>query len=240
MKRIALLCSGLLLLIAFSSCDKLKSLFSSDDNSKQDPNTIAGDTNIPLGQVGNEFTTSQVMIGNNYYSDVVQQLTITKNDNGIVTAKLIADLSKVPALAALNNYFSSSLKDDQGRLNTDVQFKVTSEGIQDSFNPDHKLHTMVKYNCNVGDQYALTGSDGKTITRTVTTKSTDDDFAWGPMYIKVITVEQNSRIPGVQKIIYKANHHMGLVFIQLVPESGSSGSMYIYPPNSVINASLKP
>jgi hypothetical protein len=231
MKRIALLIGGLMLVMSFSSCDKIKDLFSSDDDSSNDPNVIGGDANITLAQVGNEFSTSSVNIGGTYYSDIVQPVTITKNDNGIVTVKLVADLSKVPALAVLNNYFPSSMKDASGRLSTEVQFKVTSEGIQDSFNPDKQLHTMVKYDCNVGDQYPLTGSDGVTITRTVTTKSTTDDFSYGLMLIKATTIEQNSRIPGVQKIIYKANHKFGLVFMQLVPESGSSGSMYVYPTN---------
>lgn len=219
MKKVALLCSSLLLTLFFASCKK--------DDSPSGPNDLGGEVNTPLGQVGTQFTNSGVIIGNKIYT-VLQPMTITKNDNGIVTVKIVADLSKVPELAVLNNYFQPSMKDSLGRLNTEVQFKITSDGIQDTFNPDHKLHTMVKYDCSVGDQYPLTGSDGKTITRTVTTKSTDDDFSYGLYLIKAITVEQNSLIPGVKKIVYKANHKFGLVYLQLVPESGASGSMYIY------------
>jgi hypothetical protein len=223
MKRAIIICSVFLLISVISSCKK--------DKDEQDPNVIEGDTNTTLGQVGNVFTPSTVRVGSNYYP-AVQPLTITKNDNGEVTVRLVADLSTIPGMSALNNYIPASMKDTQGRLNTDVKFKVTSEGIQDTFNPDKYYHTMVKYDCSVGDQYNLTGSDNKTVTRTVTAKSTDDDFPFGLMYIKATTVEQTSpRIPGIRKIIYKANHKFGLVYMEVVPEAGSSGSMYVYPTN---------
>lgn len=231
MKKLALLlCGGILLVVSFSSCDKIKNLFSSDDDSKQDPNVIAGDTNIPLGQVGNEFTPSGVKVGNNYYN-VVQPMTVTKNDNGIVTVSIVADLSSIPELTSINNLIPSTLKDLSGKVNTEAQFKITSEGIQDVFNRDHKLHTIVKYDCNVGDQYKLTKSDGNIITRTVTAKSTTDDFPYGIMYIKTITIEQDSRVPGIKKFIYRANHKYGLVYVEVVPENGPSASGYLYPQN---------
>jgi hypothetical protein len=223
MKRAVIICSVFLLIAVISSCKK--------DKDEQDPNVIEGDTNTILGQVGNVFTPSTVRVGSNYYP-AVQPMTITKNDNGEVTVRLIADLSSIPGMSALNNYIPASMKDTQGRLNTDVKFKVTSEGIQDTFNPDKQLHTIVKYDCSVGDQYNLTGSDNKTLNRTVTAKSTDDDFPFGLMYIKATTVEQtSSRVPGIKKIIYKANHKFGLVYMEVVPETGSSGSMYVYPTN---------
>jgi hypothetical protein len=222
MKRAVLLCSIFIFIAVISSCKKEK---------EQEPNVIEGDTNIALGEVGNVFTPSSVYIGSTAYP-AVQPLTITRNDNGEVTVRLIADLSSLPGMSAINNYIPASMKDNQGRLNTDVKFKVTSEGIQDTFNPDKYLHTMVKYDCSVGDQYNLTGSDNQTVTRTVTTKSTDDDFSYGFMLIKAITVEQTSpRVPGIRKIVYKANHKFGLVYMQVVPETGASGSMYVYPTN---------
>ncbi len=221
--------SGCLLIILFaalfSSCNKVNS---PDEN--KDPNVIGGDTNIPLVQVGNTASTGSVYIGNNYY-DINSSFEIIKNENGFVTIKTSADLSKIPALQAFNNLIPSEMKDTSGKINTEIKLKITSEGIQDLFNKDKKLHTIVKYDCNVGDQYKLTKSDGVTITRTVTSKSTTDDTPYGFMYIKAITVEQDSRVPGIKKFIYKVNHKFGLVYFAIVAEDGSTASTYIYPAN---------
>ncbi len=214
-----------LLTVFFSSCDKLNS-----SNENKDPNVIGGDTNIPLAQVGNTVSTGSVAIGNKYY-DINSSLEITKNENGFVTIKTSADLSKAPELQAFNNLIPSEMKDATGKINTEIRLKITSEGIQDFFNKDNKLHTIVKYDCNVGDQYKLTKSDGVTITRTVTSKSTTDDTPYGIMYIKAITVEQDSRVPGIKKFIYKANHKFGLVYFAIEAEDGSTASTYIYPTN---------
>lgn len=229
MKRILFASACLIALLSFSSCDKIKNLFSSDNNT-EDPNVLSGATDsvsVPLGTVGNEFTTSAVYGSN--YTPVVQTARIIKNDNGMVTLNVVADLSQIPQLAPLNSIIPSSAKDANGKLNTNLTFKVTANGIQDELNRDHKLHTMVKYDAKVGDQYKLTKSDGKTITRTVTAHSTEDDFAWGMMYIKTITVEQDSRVPGIQKFIYRFNHMFGLVYVEIVPESGTSAAAYFYP-----------
>jgi hypothetical protein len=90
---------------------------------------------------------------------------------------------------------------------------------------------LVKYDCNVGDTYKLTKSDGTTITRTVTQKSTTDDFYYGGILIKTMTIEQDSRIPGIKKIIYKVNHKFGLVYLTAVAEDGSSIGGYLSPTN---------
>lgn len=208
----------------FISCDKLNST-----DEKKDANTIGGDTNIAEAQPGNEFSTS-ASIGDKYYN-IGASAKVLKNENGVATMKLVADLSKVPELKKINDLIPASMKDSLGRISTEVQFKMTSEGIQDYFNKDHKAHTIVKYDCNVGDKYQLTKSDGKTITRTVTAKSTTDDFPYGFMNIKTITVEQDSRIPGVRKIIYRANHKFGLVHFEVVMEDGTSAKSYLYSKN---------
>ena len=225
MKRFA----GYVFIILFSfivtSCDKVNS---SDEN--KDPNVIGGETNIPLAQTGNTASTGNVYIGGNSYN-IGSSFEVISNDNGIATIKVSADLSKVPGLEAFNNFIPSEMKDTSGKLNTEVKLKITSEGIQDFFNKDRKLHTIVKYDCSVGDQYKLAKSDGNTITRTVTSKSTDDDTPYGIMYIKAITIEQDSRVPGIKKFIYKANHRFGLVYFAIVAEDGSTASTYIYPSN---------
>ena len=90
---------------------------------------------------------------------------------------------------------------------------------------------MVKYDGKVGDTYKLKKSDGNTITRTITQKSTDDDFEYGFYYIKTITVEQDSRIPGISKIVYKFNHKFGLVYLEFVADDNSKAGTLVYPQN---------
>lgn len=78
----------------------------------------------------------------------------------------------------------------------------------------------------------MSKSDGKTITRTVTARSDVDDFPYGFYYIKTITIEQDSRIPGIQKFVYRANHKFGIVYLEIYLEDGSKVSSYIFAPNS--------
>ncbi len=120
------------------------------------------------------------------------------------------------------------LADNNGQIETEFKMKVTSEGIQDYFNKDNKAHTLVRYNCKVGDKYELTKSNGMTITRTVTAISTENDFDYGLMQIKTITIEQDSRIPGVKKIVFKANHKFGLVHVSFEMEDGTKAGTYVY------------
>ena len=83
---------------------------------------------------------------------------------------------------------------------------------------------IVNYSSSVGDKYVLTKSDGTTITRTVTANSTVDDYPvmGGTMLIKTMTVEQDSRIPGVNKIVYITNHKYALVAIVIYMNDGTS------------------
>lgn len=121
----------------------------------------------------------------------------------------------------------ANLKDATGKLNTTVKYKNTSEGILDYTNKDGKPFVIVNYSSNVGDKYTLTKSDGNTITRTVTAKSETDDYpvSGGFMLIKTMKVEQDSRIPGVTKIVYITNHKFGLVAIQVFMDDGTSSKI---------------
>jgi hypothetical protein len=49
--------------------------------------------------------------------------------------------------------------------------------------------------------------------------------------IKTITVEQDSRIPGISKIVYRFNHKFGLVSAEVIAEDGSKVSSQFYPAN---------
>ena len=211
-----------LALFSFSSCNMI-------DDLKEDDNELNGDTDIPLNKEGNTFATTTYINGN--YVESETSISITQNDDGVVRMAVVADLTKFPQLAGFNDMIPDIYKDSQGRLNTETKYKITSEGIQDYTNVDQEPYTMVKYDCKVGDTYKLEKSDGNTITRTVTAKSSEDDFPYGFMYIKTTTVEQDSRIPGISKIVYRFNHKFGLVYAEVIAEDGSTASSYFYPSN---------
>jgi len=213
----------LVALILFSfACDTTES--------DEDSNTLGGDTNIPIVQEGNTAYTVVEFDGS--YTRLDGDIKVTSSSKGIVNLHIKADLSKIPGFSNIVDFIPAKSRDADGKLNADLKFKITSEGIQDFiFNKDGKAHTLVKYNAEVGDKYSLTQSDGTTITRKVTHKSSTDDFQWGMMFIKTITVEQNSTDPGIQKYIFKANHRFGLVWFSVILEDGSVVSSYIYPAN---------
>lgn len=195
-------------------------------NENVDPNVIGGDPNTEIGQVDNTFALS-VRVGNTPVN-LGESIKVISNNNGLATLKIKANVNQSPQLKQFLDKIPANIYDNQGNIDVTTQFKATSEGIQDYFNKDGKAHTLVKYNAKVGDKYVLKKSDGTTITRTVTARSDVDDFPYGFMYIKTITVEQDSRIPGIKKFIYRANHRFGIVYIEAKLEDGSSISSYIY------------
>jgi hypothetical protein len=183
-------------MLIMSACEK-----SNDGDSSS---TIGGDTNVPMNDVGNEFS-GTVLFGNSYFN---VDGAVTESAEGIITVDLAGAL---PADFPLASLIPASYKDASGNLDTQMKFKNTSAGILDYTNSDGKPLVLVKYDCSVGDKYVLDKSDGNTITRTVTAKSSTDDYPYGFYLIKKVTVKQDSRIPGVDKIIYNANHRFGLV-----------------------------
>jgi hypothetical protein len=183
---------------------------------------LGGDTSIALGSVGNVFSNiGGINVGGDtVLADVA--MTVVKNEGGVATLKLKADLSKDPRLAKLDKLIPSSMKDASGKIDADLKLRITSEGVQDYLNRDSAQHTLVSYGSSVGDTYKLTKSNGATITRTVVAKSDQDDFPYGFMLIKTMTVEQDSRIPGVKKFVIRANHKFGIVYLAMVAEDGTT------------------
>lgn len=207
--------------LLFVSCDK-------DDNETNDPNTINGETNIGINTVGNTFGAS-VKVGNDYHN-VGDSVYIVSNNNGIITLKVKADLSQIPELSVINDAIPSSYKDQNGKINVDLTFKSTSEGIQDynCFNKSGKYHTIAKFNAKVGDSYPIKTDDGKDIVRTVTERTDQDDFPYGFYDIKTIKVEEDPKIPGIKNITYRVNHRFGLVWFEIEMEDGSKASSYFF------------
>jgi hypothetical protein len=46
-----------------------------------------------------------------------------------------------------------------------------------------------------------------------------------------MTLEQDSRIPGIKKFVYRANHKFGVVYLEMVADDGSTMSTYLYSKN---------
>lgn len=213
---------ALIIILFVSSCG-------ANDPQNEDNNVLGGDTEIPLAEVGN--TGYSVVEVNGQYGRI-DGIEITGKENGTVNIHVESDLSQLPALEKFIDLIPQRSKDANNNLKADLKFKFTSEGIQDFiFNTDGKPHTLVKYDCKVGDTYTLKQSDGQIIKRTVTRVSDQDDFQWGMLNIKTITIEQNSIVPGVKKYIFRANHRFGLVWFEAVLEDGTSVGSYIYPFN---------
>ncbi len=205
--------------IHLSSCDI-------DEIFKKDSGKLGGDPNIELNVVGNDFSASPKV--NNSNLNLPASAVITKTEGGVNTVRVIADLRNDTRLAKYNSMIPAQYKDAQGRLNVEAKFMATTEGMLDYTNKDQKPFVVVRYNAKVGDTYELKKSDGKTITRTVTQKSTTDDFDYGFFLIKTITVEQDSRIPGISKFVYKLNHKYGLVNVAMHADDGTIIESNIY------------
>jgi len=224
MRLFSLFAASVAVALSLTSC--------SLDGNSEAPNELGGDVNVPMGAVGNTGSFGSVNIGGTYY-DVASSMEVIRNEAGVATIRLTADLSTEPALAMINSWIPSTMKDADGKINTEFRLKITSDGVQSYFKGDDP-HTLVKYDAKVGDTYAVTRSDGETYTRTVTARSDQDDFPYGFYQIKTITVEQttkNMSMAGIKKVIVKANHRFGIVYLQLVAEDNSTAGMYIYSAN---------
>lgn len=196
-----------------ASCDQVKDLLDGDKVSSTD---VGGDGNLSMNAPGTSFN-SYVTVGSNNFN-ANSSIVVTGNNNGVVTLRIKATL---PA-SNFNSMIPASYKDATGKLDFEAKYKNTSEGILDYTNKDGKPFTIVNYSSSVGDKYTMTKNDGSTITRTVTAKTEVDDYPYGMLLIKTMTVEQDSRIQGITKIEYKSNHKYGLVQIKFYFADGTS------------------
>lgn len=216
-------------LIVFCLLAGMCYLTSCKKGSSDDDSTLNGSTDITLNKSGNTF--SSLISANGQSTNATASATISKNESGIATLHVTANIKNASGLTFIKNLIPAKYLDAQGNVLLDGKVKATDEGIMDYTNADGKPFVMVRYDCNVGDKYKLTKADGKIITRTVTQKSTTDDYYYGMLLIKTITVEQDSRIPGISKIIYKFNHKFGIVYVEAVAQDGTKAGMQIYPQN---------
>ncbi|MFP4544880.1 MAG: hypothetical protein ACLFQU_11660 [Candidatus Kapaibacterium sp.] len=201
--------------------------FACSDDDPLGPNEIGGDTNIDLTQVGEEST---VYISIDDGQDVSATMTVLSRENGIVRYKLEADIDELEDYEIFKDMLPEGFVSEDGKVTTEMKFKITSEGIQDYFQGD-KPWTIVKYNAKVGDEYTITTPEGNTLSRRVTEKTGVDDWPIGFMNIKTIKIEQDMPAGDdyPQKVIYRANHKFGIVYMETILKDGTSIKVDILP-----------
>jgi len=189
------------------------------------PNELEGDIDIDLTQVGNTFGTYISIDGESYGS--MDTVYISQNNEGIVTVSMQAKVADFPD----RDLIPGSMISDSIAI-YEAHFKITSDGIQNYYDEDESFErpfTIAKYSGKVGDSWDYTKDNGNKITRTITEKSTEDDFEMGFYLIKTTVTEEDTDIPGMQKIRYRTNHKFGLVQIEYIRESGTTTTVNIIP-----------
>lgn len=195
-------------IILFVSCEK-------------DDSTSLGGTHSPMGEVGNQVTsTSSTIAGVSSFSAEVVSL-----ENGISSYSGSAIVTNPTIKSILSNAPECTVDGDLVSA-TGIKFKSTRDGIESVSGLDPGI--IVKYDAVVGDKYPI-GSTGKS--REVVSRSTDDDYYYGFYLIKVIKVEENSNKMGVSKITYWANHKFGLVGIEFKLDDGTTAKYPVYNSN---------
>lgn len=207
-------------MFCMSSCKK---------SGTDDDSTLDGSTDVTIAKTGNSFTS--YITSNGTSTGATASASVTKNESGVATVHVTGNIKNATGLTFIKNLIPTKYIDAQGNIVIDGKVKATDEGLMDYSNADGKPFVMVRYDAAVGDTYKLTKADGKVITRTVTQKSTTDDFSYGLMLIKTITVEQDSRIPGISKIIYKFNHKFGIVYVEAIAQDGTKAGIKVFTQN---------
>lgn len=191
----------LVLIPFFSSCSEF--------------DTIRGDQS-PMGEVG--VTVSSYALEVNGVSNIAGEVVAL--EDGVSTYSGTATVTSENMRNILANFPGTEIDGDQVTIN-DLEFKQTDHGLE-AVNGLAK-GTIVDYDSKAGDEYKT--SDG---VRTVVSKSTDDDYFWGGMLIKVSEVEENPNKFGVKTIRYWANHRFGLVGIEFTFDDNTTAGFPVY------------
>ena len=204
-KVLFLISSLLVTAILINSCDK-------EDTKPTVPvvEHITG-TQSTYGNVGAQVTVAAGAV------EGVGEITgtVTENVNGVSTVNLSATVTDDFILQLVNNVGGFTVNGNNVTAPT-LKIKATSEGFESiqGFDPG----ILVKFDSEVGDKYNTAWGN----VRTVTHKSTTNDYYWDGMNIKVLKVEEPKSSDGVTKIIYYANHNWGIVGVEFVFETGNS------------------
>lgn len=187
-------------IIIFSSC-------------KKDNGTVLGGEQSPMGEVGVTVgSTSATVAGVSNIAGTVVTL-----DGGVSSFTGTAVITNSTIKNILANHPLTTINGDNVTV-SGVELKITTEGIESVTGLAPGI--IVKYDAVVGDTYDSN--------RTVTSRSTDDDYPYGFMNIKVIKVEENTNKFGVKKTTYWANHRFGLVAIEFTFDDNSTAKFPVY------------
>ena len=167
--------------------------------------TITGEQS-ELGEVGTTLTGTF-----NGASNI--NVSVVSLDNGISTVEgtfTMTDPRYKKLIESHPKFFD--VDGDKVRVH-DVKFKVTTNGIENVSGESNGI--IIKYDSKEGDSY----SNGRKVTHV----STDNDFDWRGMKIKVIQVEgTTSKADGVKSVTYWGNHRFGIVAVETTFDDGST------------------
>ena len=183
---------------------------------KDNPDTLGG-LQSPMGEVGETVSSSSATIAG--VSSI--SASVVSLENGISSFTGTAIITNSTIKNILSNHPQTIINGDNVTI-SDIEFRITTEGIESVNGLEPGV--IVKFDSNVGDSYTINGG-GK---RTVTSKSTDNDYFWGGMDIKVMQIEENTNKFGVKKTIYWANHKFGLVGIEFTFDDNSTAKFPVY------------
>lgn len=208
----------MLVSLIVSSCDLI-------NPPAEDPNVLNGDTNLEYTKQG---YVSYAYINIDGASLPSGSMTVQSNEGGIVSYKLSFNLKGYKDSAAIATLLGPSNNDKNGNVFVNFKMKVTSEGIQDYYNRE-KPWTIVKYNDGVGTEYPYTTSDGEKLIRKITEKTGIDEWPYGMYLIKTTKIE--SDMPSddkiAKKMVFRANHKFGLVYVEMLLKTDQTVKMKI-------------
>jgi len=195
----------------------LIAVFATFTSCKKDDLSVLGGSQSPIGEVGHSISWGPIQ------GVTVQGMTVTKLDGGVSTFSCSGSTTNSTYIDLLKmvptERFPGTVTISGNSVNATVNAKITDEGAQVVFTDGTAL-TLVNYNGNVGDKYtAKVGS--VTLENEIIEKSTDDDFYWGGMYIKVIKVRYTSHAPGILHVDAIYNHKFALVGVDIYFEDGT-------------------
>lgn len=206
--------------IKFLVLGLIASMFFVSCNDDDGGNKLGGSTDLETNKIGYSYTfrgsvDGTTSIGSGFEATVIDKVgdIIEIQIEGVLTSSLVSQISS-PYVGA------------DGSISVSGMFINSTEGVG-YVNAKGEESILVKYDAKVGEKWSYTTRGGKKLTRKVISKSTEDDYFWGGMLIKVIEVEQNLPYPGFNKVVYSANHKFGLVGAVVTTEDGKIANMSV-------------